>query len=807
MKKILTFLSLMLCFFATAQEVTDTMYIYRNDNTIERIPVSKIDSVVFVAPKAPQVPETPTVAYEAIDLGLPSGVKWATCNVGASSPEEYGGYYAWGEIEEKDSYTEDNSVTYGKSMGDISGNPEYDVACAKWGGAWRMPTLDEMYELRNNCTLIWTTLNGVNGYEVTGPNGNSIFLPAAGFRIGTEFSGRGSGGYYWSSSVYDDYSTYCLYFISYIHEVSYRHCYFGQSVRPVCDSTINPVESYTVSVSSNGNGVVSIEGTQESSVTVSAGASVTIVATPADGYKFIGWYIGESETPVSTDATYTFTVSANVALVAKFEAEESADSGNLNGHDYVDLGLPSGLKWATCNVGASSPEEYGGYYAWGETDEKDDCSWSTYRWCNGTYNSMTKYCTSASNGTVDNKTVLEPEDDVAHVKWGGNWRMPTKAEQDELCNNCTWTWTTLNGVNGYEVTGPNGNSIFLPAAGYRYGTEVDGRGDYGYYWSSSLYGNGSDFAYYLGFYDSSYYWGNGSRYCGLSVRPVCDSTINPVESYTVSVSSNGNGVVSIEGTQESTVTVSAGARVTVVATPADGYKFIGWYIGESETPVSTDATYTFTVSANVALVAKFEAEESADSGNLNGHDYVDLGLSVKWATCNVGASSPEEYGGYYAWGEINEKDDYGWDTYRWCNGTYDSMTKYCTNDSYGTVDNKSLLDPEDDVAHVKWGGSWRMPTRAEQDELRNNCTWTWTTLNGVNGYQVTGPNGNSIFLPAAGYRNGTGVYSRGGLGYYWSSSLSSNYSNYAYRLDFNDSSYDWYSYYRYYGLSVRPVSQ
>ena len=207
------------------------------------------------------------------------------------------------------------------------------------------------------------------------------------------------------------------------------------------------------------------------------------------------------------------------------------------------------------------------------------------------------------------------------------------------------------------------------------------------------------------------------------------------------------------------------------------------------------------------MVAKFEAEESADSGSLNGHDYVDLGLSVKWATCNVGASSPEDYGGYYAWGEIEEKDDYSWNTYRWCNGTEDSMTKYCTRASDGIVDNKSILDPEDDVAHVKWGGTWRMPTNAEQDELRNNCTWTWTTLNGVNGYQVTGPNGNSIFLPAAGYRNGAGVYSIGGLGYYWSSSLSSNYSNYAYRLDFNDSSYDWYSYYRYYGLSVRPVSE
>ena len=192
------------------------------------------------------------------------------------------------------------------------------------------------------------------------------------------------------------------------------------------------------------------------------------------------------------------------------------------GHEYVDLGLPSGLKWATCNVGANNPWEYGGYYAWGETEEKSNYSWSTYKWCNGSYDSLTKYCTSSSYGTVDNKTVLDPEDDVAHVKWGGSWRMPTKAELDELRNNCTWNWTTLNGVNGYTVTGPNGNSIFLPAAGYRYGTEVNSRGSYGYYWSSSLLSDHSYGAHLLGFSSGYHDWSYGGRCNGLSVRPVSE---------------------------------------------------------------------------------------------------------------------------------------------------------------------------------------------------------------------------------------------------------------------------------------------
>ena len=188
------------------------------------------------------------------------------------------------------------------------------------------------------------------------------------------------------------------------------------------------------------------------------------------------------------------------------------------------------------------------------------------------------------------------------------------------------------------------------------------------------------------------------------------------------------------------------------------------------------------------------------------YEAVDLGLSVKWATMNVGATSPEDYGGYYAWGETEEKDNYDWSTYKWCNGSYDTQTKYCTDSYYGTVDNKTVLDPEDDVAQVKWSGSWRMPTKAEQDELRTNCTWTWTTQNGVNGYKVTGPNGNSIFLPAAGYRFGSEVYYRGSYGYYWSSSLSSSNNGYACNLYFDSGRYDWNLSSRCSGLSVRPVS-
>ena len=200
-------------------------------------------------------------------------------------------------------------------------------------------------------------------------------------------------------------------------------------------------------------------------------------------------------------------------------------SGNsINGHEYVDLGLPSGIKWATCNVGASSPEDFGGYYAWGETETKSEYTLETYKWCKrGKYNKHTKYCTDSSYGTVDNKTVLEPEDDVAHVKWGGDWRMPTLAEQDELREKCTWGWTTLNGIKGYKVTGPNGKSIFLPAAYYRDGTDVYDRGTDGRYLSSSLNRSNNILVYGLNFYDTKYERSSvNHRWLGYSVRPVSE---------------------------------------------------------------------------------------------------------------------------------------------------------------------------------------------------------------------------------------------------------------------------------------------
>jgi len=399
-------------------------------------------------------------------------------------------------------------------------------------------------------------------------------------------------------------------------------------------------------------------------------------------------------------------------------------------YEYVDLGLS--VYWATCNVGAENPEEYGDYYAWGETETKNEYSWSTYKYCKGSVYSMTKYCSRSDygyNDYTDNLTILEINDDIAHSKWGGGWRLPTLEDYKELYNNCTWTYTTLNGVEGFRITsnksGYTDRSIFLPTTGFKgQSTNYSLIEGYSYYMLSDLNTSypSDGYSIRLGAREGNYGYGSIPRYSGLAVRPIMPKDVK--------------------------------------------------------------------------------------------YEYVDLGLSVKWATCNVGATKPEDYGDYYAWGETETRDTYSWSTYKWCNGSYYTLTKYNTRTSYGTVDNKTVLDPEDDVAHVKWGGSWRMPTKAEQEELLNSCTWTWyssgnSEFNGVAGYKVTsnksGYTDRFIFLPAAGCRYDTSLSGAGELGDYWSSSLDTGNPYLARGLIFDSGVHYALGNARYRGQSVRPV--
>lgn len=391
----------------------------------------------------------------AIDLGLPSGTKWANMNVGAMTPEGYGNYYAWGETETKDYYYYN---TYKWCNGDIySGINKYctnssfgtidnisqlestdDAVIQNWGNGWRMPTVDELQELYDYCKWEWTEFNGIPGYKISG-NNNHIFLPATGWIVGNEERGIGDSlwgtrGCYWTSSLSTskNYDGMFLSFHANSIEIagSVRHC--GHTIRAVINS----------------------------------------------------------------------------------DEEHLNDSKE---HTYVDLGLLSGTLWATHNIGAENPEDYGCYYAWGETETKSTYTNSNYKF--GDLTTITKYCTNSKVGIVDNIETLEAIDDAANVIWGNCWRMPTYEEQLELISQCSWSSKTVNGKAVYKIVGPNGKYILLPKAGFLNTSGNNCIGTKAYYWSSTLYTGSTrecTSAYHI--WDCGWY--NNYRKDGMPIRPI-----------------------------------------------------------------------------------------------------------------------------------------------------------------------------------------------------------------------------------------------------------------------------------------------
>ena len=704
------------------------------------------------------------VPAEPIDLGLPSGTKWASYNVGATAPEEYGGYYAWGEIKEKDVYDEstykyckNGSYTY---IGDDIGGTEFDVAHVEWEGNWIMPNKWMAKELIEYCTSKWTTRNGVYGTEFTGPNGATIFLPAAGYRKDSQTLFPDVWGDYWCSSLSESntYSAYELYFKSnlincdyiYNDNPSYRRS--GHTVRPVIPglflSSTVPLSileggSETITVV-YGSGNYDFEVDKEGIVSVNISGSTIIIT---------GNQVG------------------NVIVTVKDSNGSKANiSVAVNAHPViVDLGLPSGTKWASFNIGSNTPEDLGNYYAWGESEVKDVYNESTYEHCkNGVYAKI-------------GDDIRGSEYDTARKKWGGEWMMPSTAQFNELANNCTSKWGTINGVYGRLFTSKiNGESIFFPAAGY-HGNNVASVGENGFYWSGNIYPDNTVKAYNFNVKNGTPSFSANNLYYGFTIRPVISG---------LELSTKGSLYV-FEG-KSGSVTIKSGSGSYRYDVDKDGIVSIS-IIG------STITINALKVGDVVLTVTDTEGGQKAmiTINVRTTPTIVDLGLpsGTKWANINVGANSPEDYGNHYAWGETETKNVYNRSTYQ-----------YYKNDSYVDID-YDIRGSEYDVAHVKWGGNWMMPSNTQMNELFDNCTSELTTVNGVYGRKFTSKiNGESIFLPAAGFCEDE-VFDEGATGYYWSCSSKTPNASGAYSLCIrnSDNSYNMGHYYRYYGFAVRPV--
>lgn len=538
---------------------------------------------------------------------------------------------------------------------------------------------------------------------------------------------------------------------------------------------------------------------------------ITLLPTSLDGGITITFVTETKRGELVSDKAQTIKRST-FGVLKNIDAEVQDWETTMAEPEYVDLGLS--VKWASFNLGASKPEEYGEYFAWGELEPKADYSWSTYKFELGTGSKgpFSKYVSKSNYGTADYKTVLDIEDDAAHVKWGDSWRMPTEKEWTELKEKCTWIWTSQNGVTGKMVTGPNGNSIFLPAAGGCLDANLYDAGSLGLFWSSSLTLGIPYDARYFYFSSGGVSYGSNYRFLGFSVRPVYGEFF-PVESISLNKYSLE---LNAEDTQKLTATVSpsnANAKEVLWASSDESVATVAY--GGLVTAVAK-GTATISAYSSNGLSASCDVIVN-EKPTINGYDFVDLGLpsGLKWATINVGASKPEEYGEYFAWGETKPKDDYSWLTYKFrvSGDSYKNvkLNKYCNKSTYWDssepMDNKTVLDPEDDAARVNWGGSWRIPTSAEWEELMTDCTWTWTAQNGVYGELVTGSNGKSIFLPAAGSYNNALLEEAGSWGGYWSASIFTNLTYDAWVVLFDSEEFGWSYMNRYFGFSVRPISE
>ena len=506
----------------------------------------------------------------------------------------------------------------------------------------------------------------------------------------------------------------------------------------------------------------------------------------------------------------------------------------------------NGPYWAECNVGATKPEEYGYYFWWGDTvgytrsggTWTEDYYYSGVTWVSSTGQQMSSSPFTSSScptyskdnsalrsaGYIDSTGNLVAAHDAATAHLGAPWRMPTDAEFSALMDNCTTTWITTNGVSGRLVTGKDSyanRSIFLPAAGYGYGSSLYNPGSGGYYWSSTPLSGYSFYAWGLYFDSSNFDPDGGGRYVGRSVRPVRVTPATPAAMVTITFNANG-GTVS-----PSSQSYAANGTYDSLPTPTyTGYTFAGWY---TEATGGTQVTSSSLVPASgIMLYAHWTANDPGTE-ELGGVQLWENG--PYWAECNVGATKPEEYGYYFWWGDTVgytrsggtwTEDYYYYSGVTWVSSTGQQMSSspftssscptYGKDNSAlrsaGYIDSTGNLVAAHDAATAHLGAPWRMPTDAEFSALIDNCTTTWITTNGVPGRLVTGKGSyanRSIFLPAAGYGQGSYLNGPGSRGDYGSSTPYSDDSVNAWYLDFDSIYFYRYDDYRCYGRSLRPV--
>ena len=776
---------------------------------------------------------------EYVDLALPSGTMWATCNIGANSPEIYGDYFAWGETEPKGDYSWDTYKWMTEGQADwqyinkytIADNqkqgcwydgdtfigdgkreldPEDDAATVNWGAEWQMPSREQCNELIyiDNTTQEWTTQDGMDGVLITSKrNGNSIFLPAVGSLNGESPVPEDDGikGLYWSRSLYvnsdlggclliDGNDTY-----SSIYTTGMGRRY-GHAVRPVrTDATARNYVSRIVLSSE------SLDLIPNDMKVLRA----TVLPENAD-IKKVTW---ESSNPsvaiVSSDGVIlaiangscTITCSATDGSGVKAECAVSVVNSRL----VTDITLSE--TDMTMDVDQTHT-----LYA---TVQPNNATNKALKWSSNRTNVATVDQSGKVKGVSNGFCTI-----TCTAKDGSGVKAECSVYVKELKVAAIKLNTTTLSLNPGETS--TITATVLPEKATNKNLE----------WSSSnksiatVDGHGKVTAV-----------GNGNGKCtitakandGSGVTATCSVTVTERLVSSIQLSTNyfilGPGV-----SQTITATVlpenAANTNVRWMSSNSNVARVSGTAVVPGD-KYSIKVTGVSRGSCTITCIAcDGSGKQAICNVNVIDHDWVDLGLpsGTLWATCNIGAEKPEDYGDYFAWGDTYVAyRAYNWYYYRHCDNSDDELTKYCIYADFGKngyIDNLTTLTPGDDVASSKWGSYyWQMPSQSQLAELTNPqyVSKSWLTRNGVHGVKFTSKtNGNFIFLPAAGYRADTpGLYGIERLldeeeaGYYWTRELNSFDSRNANLMmikdEVNCTSFPYEGMSRCYGMSVRAV--
>lgn len=663
MKKFFLFLSLLL--FSITLFGQQKFRIYIHDGKPVDYYTWNIDSISFL----PLDSRVSSKTADAIDLGL--SVKWASFNLGATSSTETGWLVGWADPTGAVTSDKLDYFPTRVNTADII-NTDLDIAKVMWGGLWRLPSKHEIEELLDSCRVEQTE----TGFWFTGKNQGKIFFPYK------KSSGNDVVNAYWSGMHNGTDSAFVLRLDDAKRALASAYRSNKLFVRPVYGEYRVPVSVNVETTSSIGvdTAVVFVKlsgyvkDVKEYGVMYSTTTNI-FDASHAAEYKKVSFteLTSDNQRDVTIKGlgegkTYNCVAYALVgdstilSKVVQFTTSNRFPAPSAD--DAVDLGLPSGTKWAPFNLGAKNDTEVGGFYGWGDATGLNESDLSR------------DYAVGIGSTTdISGNTTY----DVIAAKWGSYWKLPTKTQYEELMNSNYTTWTKVSnyngvsGLNGFEIVSKKdaNKKIFLPLSGYMNEGKVTEQGTVAYYWTSNF-----DPEYTKGYY----------------FRP-----IGPNDGVT--------------GTYDKQRHFSIrGVYVAPIVYPAD----------------------------------------SAAAKNVKA---VDLGLSVDWADQNIKSASNSSQDAFFSWGNTEEQTTYDAASYPYLNKT---------------IGENGKLTSDYDAAVKYWGGTWRMPTIDEWNELIDKCTWTQTTKNGVAGYNVTG-NGNTIFIPLSGQYNGSELTFKNEQALYWTS--------------------------------------